>query len=136
IVDFVRSSAPDSFDGLAVAFGRTFFAAVAGGSPLLDLEIWGAPISRPHRDPSNTNFVYQRFQRGVMHFDAVSGRTEGLLLADYLKAILRGRDLPADLMQAAHDSKYFNQYCPTSTRWICRPNDLPATDLTFAFEPG
>lgn len=136
IVDFVRSSAPDSFQGLAVAFGRTFFAAVAGENPMMDLEIWGAPISRPHRDPGNANFVYQRFQRGVMHFDAVSGRTQGLLLADYVKAILRGRDLPADLAQSARGSKYFSQYCPGSGHWVCRAGDLPATDLTFAFESG
>jgi hypothetical protein len=136
IVDFVRASAPDSFEGLAVGFGRTFLAAVAGDNPLLDLEIWGAPISRPRRDPGNTNFVYQRFQRGVMHFDAVSGRTQGLLLADYVKGILRGRDLPADLAQAARGSKYFAQYCPGSARWVCRAGELPATDLTFAFESG
>jgi hypothetical protein len=136
IVDFVRSSAPDSFQGLAVVFGRTFFAAVAGENPMMDLEIWGAPISRPHRDPGNANFVYQRFQRGVMHFDAVSGRTQGLLLADYVKAILRGRDLPADLAQSARGSKYFSQYCPGSGHWVCRAGDLPATDLTFAFESG
>jgi hypothetical protein len=141
IVEFVRSNAPDSFEGQAVAFSKTFFglitAAIAGSdNPLFNLEVWGAPISRPRRDPGNSNFVYQRFQRGVMHFDAGTGRTQGLLLADYLKAILRGRDLPADLAQAARSSKYFNQYCATNPRWLCRPTDLPATDLTFAFEPG
>jgi hypothetical protein len=71
-----------------------------------------------------------------MHFDANTGRTQGLLLADYLKAILRGRDLPADLAQAARTSKYFNQYCPTAPRWVCRPAELQASDLTFAFESG
>jgi hypothetical protein len=141
IVDFVRANAPDSFEGQTVAFSKTFFglitAAIAGSdNPLFNLEVWGAPISRPRRDPSNSNFVYQRFQRGVMHFDAGTGRTQGLLLADYLKAILRGRDLPFDLAQAARGSKYFNQYCAGNTRWLCRPADLPATDLTFAFEPG
>jgi hypothetical protein len=141
IVDFVRANAPDSFEGQAVAFGKTFFglitAAIAGSdNPLFNLEVWGAPISRARRDPTNANFVYQRFQRGVMHFDAGTGRTQGLLLADYLKAILRGRDLPADLAQSARTSKYFSQYCPTSPRWICRPADLQASDLTFAFEQG
>src|SRR5205823_6475231 len=28
------------------------------------------------------------------------------------------------------------QYCPGNAQWLCRPNDLPATDLTFAFEKG
>jgi hypothetical protein len=133
IVDFVRSSAPDTFDSLAVKFGQTFFGQ---DNPLIDLEVWGAPISRPRRDPTNANFVYQRFQRGVMHFDATTGRTQALLLADYLKAILRGRDLPADLAAAARGSKFFGQYCPDKDHWLCRAGDLPATDLTFAFEQG
>jgi len=141
IVDFVRANAPDSFEGQIVGFAKTFFglitAAIAGSdNPLFNLEVWGAPISRARRDPGNSNFVYQRFQRGVMHFDATTGRTQGLLLADYLKAILRGRDLPADLAQSARSSNYFNQYCPTSPHWLCRPGDLPASDLTFAFEAG
>jgi hypothetical protein len=141
IVDFVRSNAPDNFEGQPVGFARTFFgqntpALAVADNPLINLEVWGAPISRPWRDPGNSNFVYQRFQRGVMHFDATTGRTQGLLLADYVKAILRGRDLPSDLAQAAQASKYFKQYCPTSAHSLCRPADLPATDLTFAFEPG
>ena len=135
IVDFVRQTATDSFQGQPVAFGRTFFGIVADNA-LINLEVWGAPISRPQRDPSNANFVYQRFQRGVMHYDATTGRTQGLLLADYLKAILRGRDLPPDLAQAARTSKLFAQYCPTQPHWLCRPQDLPSSDLTFAFEPG
>jgi hypothetical protein len=141
IVDFVRDNTPDSYDGMSVAFGKTFFglitAAVAGSeNPLFNLEVWGAPISQPRRDPSNANFVYQRFQRAVMHFDASTGRTQGLLLADYLKAILRGRDLPADLAQSAKGSKFFAQYCASRDKWVCRPGELPATDLTFAFEAG
>ena len=55
-----------------------------------------APTSRPAADPNNPGFIYQRFQRGIMHFDAATGRTQGILLADYLKAILRGTDLPPD----------------------------------------
>ncbi len=103
---------------------------------MISLEVWGAPISAPRRDPTNSNFVYQRFQRGVMHFDATTGRTQALLLADYLKSILRNRDLPADLAVAARNSKFFGQYCPNQAHWVCRPQDLPATDLTFAFTPG
>jgi hypothetical protein len=133
IVDFIHANAPNTFDSLAVAFGQTFFGSA---NPLISLEVWGAPISEPRQDPSNTNFVYQRFQRGVMHYDATTGKTQALLLADYLKDILRGRDLPDDLAAAARGSKYFAQYCPASPGWLCRPADLPATDLTFAFESG
>ena len=61
------------------------------------LEVWGAPTSKPAYDPTNRNFIYQRFQRGIMHYDKACGCTQGLLLADYLKALLTGERLPADL---------------------------------------
>ena len=153
ILDFVRANAPDNFQGQPTNFMSTFFNSVspqqAGTNDpnllgLFDLEIWGAPISRPQPDPSNTNFIYQRFQRGIMHYTASQG-TRGILLADYLKQIILGptlpggapnQTLPPDLAQQAQGSKYFAQYCPGGTRWECRPNDLTDTDLTFAFERG
>jgi hypothetical protein len=133
IVEFVRTSAPDTFDGLAVGFGRAFFGLMA--DPLMDLEVWGAPISRPRRDPSNWNFVYQRFQRGVMHYTVGTG-TQSILLADYLKAIIMNQNVPTDLANQARETRFFNQYRPTSAAWLCRPNDLPGTDLTYAFVNG
>jgi hypothetical protein len=140
----VRANAPDTFEGQPVGFTRTFFESISpqqagtdnpGILGLFDLEVWGAPISPPRRDPTNAGFVYQRFQRGIMHFAAGQG-TRGVLLADYLKAILRDRDLPADLREQALTSRFFAQYCPGAERWLCRPAELPSTDLTFAFEPG
>ena len=50
----------------------------------------GAPISRPQADPSNSNFIYMRFQRVILHYRAGIG-TEPLLLADYLKHCALGR---------------------------------------------
>jgi hypothetical protein len=110
ILEFVRMNAQDSFDGQPVNFLSTFFNTispeVAGTDDsnilgLLDLEIWGVPTSKPAYDPSNHNFIYQRFQRGVMHYDRTCGCTQGLLLADYLKALLTGENLPADLAAQA-----------------------------------
>ena len=71
---------------------------------LLALEVWGAPTSKPAYDPANRNFIYQRFQRGIMHYDKACGCTQGLLLADYLKALLTGEGLPADLATQAASS--------------------------------
>ena len=153
ILQFVRNNAPDQFMGQPVNFGETFFNSVTPQQAntsdpnilgLFDLEIWGAPISQPAPDPGNANFIYQRFQRGIMHFTAGQG-TRGILLADYLKQILLGStlsggapntNLPPDLTQQAQGSKYFGQYCPGGTRWLCRPSDLSNSDLTFAFEQG
>jgi hypothetical protein len=144
IIDFVRASAPDEALGQPVQFGQKFFGTVSssiapGGGPgvlsLLDLEVWGAPISKPTPDPHNSGFIYQRFQRGIMHFIAVQHVTETILVSDYLKQILTSAaTLPPDLKQEAQGSRLFAQYCPSRAGWVCRPNDLPGTDLTAAFE--
>jgi polysaccharide biosynthesis protein PslG len=142
ILEFVRAQAPDTFEGEPVNFGATFFSTVTAADapdadpgllPGFDLQIWGAPTSRPARDPANNNFIYQRFQRGIMHYDKACGCTQGLLLADYLKAILTGQNLPPDLAAQVTTSKYYRQYAPGQPRAIARPFDLQGSDLTDAF---
>jgi hypothetical protein len=128
IVNFVNQNVPDMFSGQAVNFNQHF--NTTGG-----LTIWGAPISQPAPDPANNNFIYQRFQRGIMHYIAGTG-TESVLLADYLKDILMGQNVPADLKAQSSESRYYGQYCPGNPQWLCRPNDLPGTDLTNAFVAG
>ncbi len=112
-IEFVRANAPDSLDGEPVRFLQTFLSTVsvddafpqggdAGLVPLLNLQLWGLPTSKPAIDPNNHEFIYQRFQRGVMHYDRGCKCTQGLLLADYFKALLTGERLPQDLaVQAA-----------------------------------
>src|SRR5439155_15996075 len=101
--------------------------------PLLNLEIWGAPISTPAFDPSNAGFVYQRFQRGIMHYSDACHCTQGLLLADYFKSILTGEGLPGDLEGQAHSSPFYRQYDASKKNWIAKPKQLDQTDLTNAF---
>jgi hypothetical protein len=113
---FLRSSVPDSWNGQAVQFWSTYTAA--GGS-----EAWGLPTSAPNPDPNNPNFVYQRFQNGILHYDANLGTTQALPLGEYLKDILTGQNLPADLASAAASSP------------LLRAGGLTSTDLTDAFVP-
>jgi polysaccharide biosynthesis protein PslG len=136
ILDFVSSNAPDTFDGQPVNFGKTFFNTIspdlAGTDDratrgLLALEIWGAPTSKPAYDPTNRNFIYQRFQRGVMHYDKGCGCTQGLLLADWLKAIITGQQLPADLTIEAKSSPLYQS--------AINGSPPTATDYTDAFTP-
>ena len=129
IVTFVNGNVPDAWNGKPVNFLQTF-------NSLGGLTIWGAPISQPAADPANANFVYQRFQRGIMHFDGTQNVTQRILLADYLKAIIMNQNVPPDLLAQSQSSRFFNQYCPGQTMWLCRPADLGGTDLTFAFEKG
>ena len=144
-LEFVKANAPDVWEGLPVRFYQTFLTTVryeeafpkGDGDPALmpgiNLELWGLPTSRPAYDPNNHNFVYLRFQRGIMHYDRTTGRTQGLLLADYLKALLTGRDLPADLEAQAKGSRVLRQYDPTRPNGLARPAELPGTSLQGAF---
>jgi len=64
--------------------------------PLVNLEIWGAVTSQPQADPTNANYIYQRFQRGIMHYRAECACTERILLADWFKSVIIGQANIAD----------------------------------------
>lgn len=132
IIDFVKEQAPDTWEGLPVNFAKTFNGTVsyddafprgegsAGLLPLFNLQIWGAPTSKPTRDPKNNNFVYLRFQRGIMHYDDGCKCTQGLLLGDYLKGLITGENLPADLEAQAADSPLLRLYDKGSGTGVAR----------------
>lgn len=137
VMQHLQTYVPNTWQGQPVNFLQTYLAAApasAGGArPLLALEVWGFPTSRPMRDPNNANFIYQRFQRGILHYDATTGVTRGILLGDAFKDVLLGQG-PADLQAQLQGSRFFQQYCPEQPGWLCRPAALPQTDLSFAFE--
>jgi N-acetylmuramoyl-L-alanine amidase len=145
-LELVKQLAPDVWEGNPVGFYRTFASSVRmdeafptgnGNQGMLlgiALEMWGMPTSAPAFDPNNRNFIYQRFQRGIMHYDKGSGATQGLLLADYVKAIMTLQDLPADLNEQAKKSPLYGQFNPKAGQMVSRPAELPGSDLTNAFE--
>ena len=144
-LQFVRDYAPDMWEGRRVNFFQTYSGSVraeeafpdgrvdAGLLPGFNLEIWGLPTSKPTADPANPGFVYLRFQRGIMHFDASTGATQGLLLADYVKSLLTLKNLPPDLESQAKDNRLYGQWDPKAGASVSRPKDLPGSDLTNAF---
>jgi hypothetical protein len=69
-----------------------------------------------------------------MHYDKTCNCTQGLLLADYLKAILTGQNLPPDLEGQARTSRYYRQYATGQSLSIARPKDLIGSDLSRAFD--
>jgi len=145
LLAFVKENSPDSWNGLPTNFFNTFSNTVRyedaypdkkqdpGIMPAINLEIWGAPISPPAYDPNNKNFVYLRYQRGIMHYDKTTGVTQGLLLGDYLKSIITGWNLPPDLEEQAKGSRFYRQYNPLAENGLNRPNELPGTSLKGAF---
>lgn len=138
---FIRVHVPDTWQGHAVGFLREFLTAAPPDTQshlreLAALEIWGLPLSRPTPDPANANFVYQRFQRGVMHYTAPSGDTAGLLLGDHLKSLLTGNGLSAGLAAAAAANPLLRQYAPELPLGVRQPTAVPGTDLTDAFRPA
>jgi hypothetical protein len=143
---WIVANAPDTWEQLPVGFKRRFDSTVTlatafpdgKGNPSLlsglNLELWGVPTSLPARDPANHDFVYQRFQRGVMHYDRATGATQGLLLAAYLRSVLTGEELPADLEAQVRESRLYRQYDRGQPGGLARPAQLPDSDLTQAFE--
>jgi hypothetical protein len=148
VIDFVARYSPNTWNGQNVGFFDLFTSTVPidiafpGQTPnpglvtLLNMEIWGVPTSQPTPDPANAGFIYQRFQRGIMHYRAEQNVTEGILVADYLKSVMTLRNLPPDLAEEMRNSRYFGQYDPSVPNWVKRPAELPNTNLTNAFEPG
>jgi hypothetical protein len=144
-ISYLSVYVPDEWNGLQVNFQTTFLNSVtcadAFGSdpcetsllPAFALELWGLPTSLPTTDPLNQEFVYQRFQRGIMHFSRATGLTQGLLLGDWLKRVMIGVDLSADLGPAVRHSPFFAQYAPSRPLALDRPNDLPDSSLAQAF---
>jgi hypothetical protein len=113
---FLQSTVPDSWNGQPVQFWSTYSAA--GGS-----DVWGLPTSAPRADPSNPHFVYQRFQNGILLYDASAGTTQALPLGEYLKDMLTGQNLPADLASESAASP------------LLHAGGLTSTNLTDAFVP-
>ncbi|MDQ6669761.1 MAG: hypothetical protein M3069_03260 [Chloroflexota bacterium] len=113
---FAQSSVPESWNGKAVHFWSTYTTM---GGP----DVWGLPTSTPSIDPNNPHFVYQRFQNGILLYDSNAGTTQALPLGEYLKEILSGQNLPADLASQAASSP------------LLRAGGLTSTDLTDAFVP-
>ncbi len=56
-------------------------------------------------------------------------------MADAFKSVLTGQPEPRDLMQQVAGSRFHAQYCPGPPNWLCRPDELPDTNLTLAFHP-
>jgi hypothetical protein len=145
ILTWIRQRAPNSVNGQPVNLFNTFNTTVSlatafpkggGNAGLLEginLEMWGVPTSNPAADPHNRNFIYQRWQRGIMHYDATCKCTQGMLLADYFKGIITGSNLPGDVAAEAANSPFFKQYNPNASNWVNNPNRLPNTNLTNAF---
>jgi hypothetical protein len=144
---FVEQYVPDSWEGVPVRFYQTFEQTVtcavafpSGGCqpgllPGFDLELWGLPTSRAAADPNNANVVYQRFQRGVMIYDATCACTRAVPLGDDLKSILTGQNLPGDLEAQAQWSPLYLQYWPGLPEAVWRAGQLENTDLSVAFTP-
>jgi hypothetical protein len=66
---FVQALVPDSWNGEPVEFLSTYNSS--GGA-----EVLGLPVSQPKADPNNPNFVYQRFQNGILFYNGTDGTTQ------------------------------------------------------------
>jgi hypothetical protein len=73
--------------------------------------VWGLPTSSPKADPNNPNFVYQRFQNGILFYDASAGTTQALPLGEYLKGQLTSNS-PLLKVAATTNTDLSNAFAP------------------------
>jgi hypothetical protein len=146
VQEHLVAEVPNDWEGLPVHFREYFLLGASDDAGprqfLTGLEIWGFPTSRPMRDPNNHNFVYQRFQRGIMHFDASVNVTKSVLIGEAFKRVLTGRALPAGLAADFTDSPFLRLFDPEAESGLARtvetigpPILRENTDLREAFEP-
>jgi hypothetical protein len=64
---FLSATVPDQFNGQPVAFLSTLNDT--------GVDILGLPTSAPKADPNNPQFIYQRFQNGVLFYNGAEGST-------------------------------------------------------------
>lgn len=66
---FLQATVPEEWNDQPVGF-LSAYTTVDGQ------DVLGLPTSRPAADPNNPDFVYQRFQGGVLFFNATDGTTQ------------------------------------------------------------
>ena len=69
---FLEITVPDTWNGLPVQFLSTLNDT--------GVDVLGLPTSMPKADPNNPDFVYQRFQNGLLFYNATDGTTSVLSL--------------------------------------------------------
>ena len=128
ISTFINTNVPDTLQGQPVNFLQTF-------NTLGGLTIWGAPISQPQPDPANANFIYQRFQRGIMHFTSGTGTAEHpagrLSEGDHDEP-----ERPDGSARPVARAALLQPVLPGQNGLAVPPGRPGGTDLTFAFEKG
>lgn len=133
--ELLATLVPDNYLGRPIGFGRAYLAAAGGedGPPSGALAVYGWPTSAPRPAPENPDIVFQRFERAIFQYNAATGETQALLLGDYAKAVLTGRNLPPELDADLANSPLLRQYNPAAPDGLHRPWELPATNLADAF---
>jgi hypothetical protein len=70
---FLDVTVPDTWNDVPVQFLSTLND--------MGVDVLGLPTSAPKADPNNPNFVYQRFQNGLLFYNGTDGTTSVLPLA-------------------------------------------------------
>lgn len=140
IIEYIRQWVPDTVDGQPVNFLERYLSPVRDREGdlrvLANLPIWGIPTSHPQRDPANPQVIYQRFERGMMVYRVSCRCTQVLPLGELFKAVLTGQNLPADFETQEPNSPFLRQYDVELDEGPFRRDQLPDTELDYAFRPS
>lgn len=137
IIAYLKQWVPDQYNGQTVSFLDTYQNPIRDGDGdirvLANLPVWGIATSHPQPDPNNPRVVYQRFERSMMVYEQGCRCTRILPAGDLFKAVLTGQSLPADFESQRPNSPFLRQYDVDTNVGPIRKDQLPDTDLTYAF---
>ena len=137
LLQLITQNVPEPFH--ATYFGLVSPQLAGSNDPavvaMANVELWGAPISPPTPAEHHPGVVYQRYQRQIMVYDPTCNCVTTPVLARYLKDIIMGNPLPADLQTAVQSRPLYRQYAPGQPRAVRDPALMPSTDLSTAFLP-
>jgi hypothetical protein len=140
IIEYIKQWVPDTVDGQPVNFFERYLSAVRDREGdlrvLANLPVWGIATSHPQRDPANPRVIYQRFERGMMVYEAGCRCTRVLPLGELFKSVLTGQNLPADFETQEPNSPFLRQYDVELDEGPFRESQLPDTELDYAFRPS
>jgi hypothetical protein len=140
VPDLLRFINDEVVEPFRAAYFSLVTPAMAGSSDpsviaMQNVDLWGAPTSPTAPDPNHPNLSHQRFQRQIMTYDPACDCVVTPVLARYLKDIIMGNPLPADLSVEARSNPLYQQYAPDRPNAVRDPTLLPGTDLSAAFVP-